>query len=157
MAAAAPDGEVGVRIAAARELYAVAAREALSGQPFTITDPAFHAYLSQRIGLQREECVLVVFLNHVGLFLAEERFGGLHPGVSVIPARQTLRRAFDLDARRIVIAHNHPSGHILPSAQDIAATRDFARLLALAEISLEDHCIVSGAQVASMRALGYLG
>jgi len=150
------DRAVADQIVAARRLHDAAAREMLVGSVPDVTDPAFRRYLTSRIGLEREECVLLVYLNASGLFLAEDLCIG-HCGRTVsIPARRALRRAFDLDARRLILAHNHPSGLVDPSREDILATREFARLLDLVQIRIEDHCVVSGNRMVSMRALGLL-
>ena len=153
--AAWPDEDILWQLAAFRDAFDVASREVLVGCALDVGDRAFQGYLSRRIGLRREECVLVLYLNHEGIFLAEDFFAGLRCHASSIPARQAVRRAFDLDARRIVLVHNHPSGNPAPSQEDIAATREFRRLLAMVEIVLDDHCIVAGRKVTSMRFLGH--
>lgn len=68
--------------------------------------------------------------------------------------RHLVRRAFELDARRLVVAHNHPSGNPSPSRQDVATTERLVQVLQAVEIVLEDHCIVAGNRIASLRALG---
>lgn len=99
---------------------------------------------------------MMLFFTAEGLFLAEDFHDGADPGVARIPLRRTVRRAFDLDARRLVMIHNHPSGMSSPSDPDIAATRRLRHLLEALDIALEDHCIVAGNAVASMRDLGLL-
>jgi DNA repair protein RadC len=40
----------------------------------------------------------------------------------VLPIREVLAQALRMDARGLVIAHNHPSGDPQPSPEDVAAT-----------------------------------
>lgn len=99
---------------------------------------------------------MVLFFTEEGLFIAEDFYEGGRRGGVVIPLRRTVRRAFDLDARRLVIAHNHPSGAAWPSEADIAATEHLRGVVEALEIALEDHCIVAGNTVASMRVAGLI-
>lgn len=47
------------------------------------------------------------------------------------------------NATMVVMAHNHPNGHALPSNADIDTTRRFAKLLQELGIKLIDHLIIS--------------
>jgi DNA repair protein RadC len=67
-----------------------------------------------------------------------------------------LSRALRLQARSIVLAHNHPSGDPGPSAQDEAATRALAAAAAGVNIRLHDHLIFAGGECRSFRDLGLL-
>ncbi|MCJ2186021.1 JAB domain-containing protein [Novosphingobium beihaiensis] len=141
-------------IVAARHLAEAAAREALVGEAIDTRAAEFRHYLVRRLGLRREECVMVLFFTGEGLFIAEDFYCGGQRGEAVIPLRRTVRRAFDLDARRLVLAHNHPSGTALPSNADIAATAKLRNVTEALEIGLDDHCIVAGNAIASMRTMG---
>lgn len=141
-------------IVAARRLADAASREVLLGVPISTQADAFRRYLVARLGSRREECVLVLFFNAEGVYIAEDFYPGGKRSECLIPLRRTVRRAFDLDARRVVLAHNHPSGEARPSGDDIAATARFRQVVEPLEILLDDHCIVAGNRVASMKALG---
>lgn len=147
---------VGAAIVAARHLAEAAAREALVGEAVDTRAPEFRHYLVRRLGLRREECVMILYFTGEGLFIAEDFYSGGQRGEAAIPLRRTVRRAFDLDARRLVLAHNHPSGSALPSETDIAATAHLRNVVEALEIGLDDHCIVAGNVVASMRAMGFI-
>lgn len=54
----------------------------------------------------------------------------------------------------VLVAHNHPSGDLRPSPEDIALTRQIAMLCELAAIRLGDHLILSGDGHFSFRAAG---
>ncbi|MEE4451186.1 JAB domain-containing protein [Novosphingobium resinovorum] len=148
--------EIAEAIIAARRLAEAASREALLGVPIQTEASAFRQYLVNRLGSRREECVLVFFFNGEGVYIAEDLYAGGRRSECLIPLRRTVRRAFDLDARRIVLAHNHPSGTANPSSDDIAATARFRQVVEPLEIRLDDHCIVAGNHVASLKAMGCL-
>lgn len=139
---------------AARRLAEAACREVLEGESVCTGSPALRRYLVERIGMRREECVLVLFLTGDGFYIAEDLYGGGQRSGTRIPMRRTVRRAFDLDARRLVVAHNHPSGSARPSAADILATARLRDLVEALEIVLDDHCVVAGNAVSSMKAMG---
>jgi DNA repair protein RadC len=46
-------------------------------------------------------------------------------------------------ASAIVIAHNHPSGKLRPSDNDIALTREIKQALDILEVKVLDHLILS--------------
>lgn len=43
----------------------------------------------------------------------------------------------------IILAHNHPSGPVLPSAEDLARTRDLVTLGAIMQVRVLDHIILA--------------
>ena len=60
-----------------------------------------------------------------------------------VPIRRIVETALMSKAVSVVLAHNHPSGLALPSADDILSTQRTAAALAAVEITLVDHIIVA--------------
>jgi DNA repair protein RadC len=143
-------------IVAARDLAAVAAHEMMLGEPVDTTSPAFRQYLARKMLGRREECVMVLFFNGTGLFIAEDFHGGTRQSTCELPLRRTVRRAFDLDARRLILVHNHPSGDPTPSADDIQSTRTFRQVMAALELNLDDHFVVAKGGIFSMSDNGLI-
>ncbi len=143
-------------ITVARSIATLAAREALFGEPTEPGNPRLRSYLLRRLSTLREESVLVLFLTAEGLFIAEDFYAGAQSSEVTLPLRRTVRRGFDLDARRLVIAHNHPSGNPEPSAADIRATRHFSEVTGALEFVLDDHLVVGGNRIVSMRDRGLI-
>ena len=56
----------------------------------------------------------------------------------------------------LIIAHNHPGGSATPSQSDIAFTGRLKQALALVDVSLLDHFIVTATEACSMREQGYM-
>lgn len=62
----------------------------------------------------------------------------------------------NLDARRVLLAHNHPSGNANPSLQDIEHTRMLCRQAEGLGLVIEDHLIVGAREVVSMKDRGLI-
>jgi DNA repair protein RadC len=89
-------------------------------------------------GLDRE-AFLVLALSAAG------RFVGAHIGTldaSVVCGREVYRFAILCNAASIVVAHNHPSGNLEPSAADVAVSRKLARAGEPLGIRLLDSIVV---------------
>src|SRR3990167_5770577 len=74
------------------------------------------------------------------LYVCLEAFGTIN---SCVPyTREILRNAIIKNAVSIIIAHNHPSGTIVPSADDSNFTRRLKEACKIVECNLLDHVIV---------------
>ena len=71
-----------------------------------------------------------------------------------VPVRRIVEMALSSKASSVVLAHNHPSGLALPSAEDIQTTRRVAAALDAVEIVLADHIIVAGDDFVSLTQSG---
>jgi DNA repair protein RadC len=65
--------------------------------------------------------------------------------------RETFRSAIKQGASRILVAHNHPSGSLDPSPEDLALTRQLLQAGQLLQIPVLDHLILGGGQFLSLR------
>jgi DNA repair protein RadC len=59
-----------------------------------------------------------------------------------VDIRLLMKRALDLCASAILVAHNHPSGNLVPSDEDIELTNKIKRAGDFLDIRLIDHLIV---------------
>lgn len=60
-----------------------------------------------------------------------------------ILARDVFSYAVETRCARIVLIHNHPSGNLMPSDQDIFVTEKMVDAGLLLNITIEDHLIIS--------------
>lgn len=60
-----------------------------------------------------------------------------------VSIKQTLRYAIQQHASFVVIAHNHPFGEAVPSAQDVHMTKQLREACQWVEIKLIDHIIIA--------------
>jgi len=113
-------------------------------------------YLRARIGHAEREIFGCLFLDARHQILAcEDLFFGTIDGAEVAP-REVLRRALLLNAAAVVAYHNHPSGNTEPSAADRSCTARLKTALALVDVRLLDHLVVSASGFCSMAARGWV-
>ncbi len=113
-------------------------------------------YLRLQIGSKPHEVFVVLFLDAQNrLIRAEEMFRGTLTQTSVYP-REVVKRALDLGAAAVLLAHNHPSGAAEPSKADEYLTQTLTRALALVDVRVLDHLVVSHADVVSFAERGLL-
>lgn len=102
------------------------------------------------------EVFLAVFLDARHRVIAiEELFRGSLTGAAVYVG-QVVRRALQNNSAAIVVSHNHPSGVAEPSSADRELTERLRQALALVEIRLLDHVVVSGQTMCSFAERGWL-
>lgn len=89
------------------------------------------------------------------LVAAEELFRGTLTQTAVYP-REVARRALELNAAAVILAHNHPSGVAEPSAADDALTRVLKTALGQLDMPVLDHLIVAGNRCYSFAEHGRL-
>jgi DNA repair protein RadC len=113
-------------------------------------------YLQHQLGSLPHEVFGVVFLDAQNCLLRfEEMFRGSITQTAVYP-REIVKRALELGAVSVVFAHNHPSGSSTPSSADQALTRNLAAALALVDVRVLDHLVVSHNSAVSMAEEGLM-
>ena len=70
--------------------------------------------------------------------------------------REVMRRALELSASAVILAHNHPSGDPTPSSADVEMTRQVVEAGRSLRINVHDHIVVGREGVASLKALGLM-
>ncbi len=99
-------------------------------------------YATLRIGSSPREEFLIIFLdNRHRVLSADIMFQGTIDSAAVYP-REVVRRALQLNAAAVVLAHNHPSGVLEPSSSDRHLTQELKSALRLVEVRVLDHLVV---------------
>ena len=113
-------------------------------------------YCRSKIGYSTVEQFMVVYLNSKLRLIGEdiEQRGSLNQ-VSIHP-REVIKAAIDRGAGAIVLVHNHPSGVVKPSGQDIALTQMIYEAGHLVDVDVLDHLIVSKDNVYSFAKEGLI-
>lgn len=70
-----------------------------------------------------------------------EMFAGTLTTSAVYP-REIIRTALEIGAVAIILFHNHPSGNLSPSRDDIKLTQTIISACKLVEITVHDHIII---------------
>lgn len=101
-----------------------------------------------------KEAMYVVYIdNHFHPIIMEEISKKLS-NITTFDIKKILKKAMEVDAEKILIAHNHPNGTSTPSSQDISTTRRIAFLLKEIGIVLVDHIIIAENRYCSFRKSG---
>ena len=61
---------------------------------------------------------------------------------SLVHPREVFRVAILKNAAAVVLVHNHPSGDVTPSAEDIRITRQLVEAGKIVDIKVQDHIII---------------
>ena len=113
-------------------------------------------YLRLKLAEYRNEVFGSVYLSNRHRIIAiRELFQGTIDGASVHP-RVVVQQALEVNAAAIVLFHNHPSGVAEPSLADEMLTRRLRDALALVDVRVLDHFVVSGAESVSFAESGRL-
>ena len=122
-----------------------------------LTNPqAAREYLIAQFKPLQREVFACLFLDTRHQIIAFERlFFGTLDAATVHP-REVVRRALELNAGAVILAHNHPSGVAEPSQADRALTRRLSDALSLVEVRVIDHVVIGDGATTSFAERGWL-
>jgi len=147
------------RVALLKALRALVERchlEVLRAGPVFDSSSAVRGFLRSRLGCAPRELFGCLFLDSRHRLLSfEVLFSGTVDRATVHP-REVLRRALELNAAAVILAHNHPSGIAEPSVSDVALTERLKDLLAHVDVRLLDHLVVARGNEVSLAERGLL-
>ena len=113
-------------------------------------------YLRLHLASREHEIFAILFLDtrhRVIEFVP--LFRGTVDGASVYP-REVVKEALRRNAAAVILAHNHPSGVAEPSQADELITTRIRDALALVDIRVLDHLVVTGDAIVSFAERGLL-
>lgn len=123
--------------------------EAAISSPFAVRN-----YLRTKIGgATREEFVALWLDSQNKLIGCETLFLGTLTCCHVHP-REVVRSALLCNAAAVIFAHNHPGGTAEPSQADIDLTKKLKATLAIVDVRVLDHFIVTSSKSISMAEIG---
>lgn len=137
-------GEVkAISIATALEIGRRRAGQEVSEKPtISNSDDAYQVFKNQLSDLRAEE-FWAVFVNQSNkiVHLSKLTQGGISQ--SIVDIRILFKTALDHFATGIIIAHNHPSGSLKPSREDINITKKIKEAGEFLNVQLLDHLIIT--------------
>ena len=143
-------------IAAVLEIARRSLAQELRAQPVLDSPQAVRRYVQLELGHLPQEVFAVIFLDaKLRLLRLERMFAGTLTQATVYP-REVARRALELGAAAVILAHNHPSGVAEPSTADRHITKRLQDALALLDIRVLDHLVVGAGEPYSFRENGLL-
>jgi DNA repair protein RadC len=111
-------------------------------------------YLRFTLGSCGHEIFKIIILDAGGGLRGEENISRGTVDKAVVFVREVIQAALRHKAAALICAHNHPSGSLVPSGNDLALTRRIYYACRLVEIELVDHVIVSREGVYSFARAG---
>ena len=158
-----PSGACAARLQmTARERALVDRALALVGRQLRVSWAAFDSphgakeYFRLAIGAEPVEHFCALWLDSQHRALAFERLAqGTLTQTSVYP-RELALSALRHNAAAVVLGHNHPSGSTAPSRADEALTQTIKAALALVDVRVLDHVIVTALEGLSMAEKGLI-
>ena len=100
-------------------------------------------YFKDILGDKKQEYFYCLYLDNSKkviknkmLFLGTLNYSTVHP-------REIFKEAYLVNATSIICIHNHPTGNITPSKNDIELTNNLVKIGMLLGIKIDDHIIIS--------------
>ena len=143
-------------ISAVMELARRAVSSGLRHGPVQDSPQQVKQALQMHLGHLPHEVFAVMFLDaQHRLLCIDEMFRGTLTQTSVYP-REVVKRAIELQASAVVLAHNHPSGAAEPSRADEYLTQTLQSALKLVDVRVLDHVVVGRGETVSFAERGLL-
>ena len=101
-----------------------------------------------------EERIVVMFLNAKYEIVFCDAIADGSLGEVRFNLKYIVQLLSQYPATYVVLAHNHPSGNLTPTSEDIFATRQIATAVHLINVQILDHLIISGNRCASLKESG---
>lgn len=131
-------------LAAARKLMVEAAYSPLANVPVVRTYDQLFQYLQWSTPRDSVERVRLLSLGPTLALIKDEVVAQGTSNFVACSTKMILKRAIQAAATSIILVHNHPSGSVEPSGNDIELTEDLAIACGIVELYFYDHIIIAG-------------
>lgn len=99
-------------------------------------------YIYNKVRFEKQEKVILLCLNtHLEVIKEKVLFIG-SDDMSVISGKEIFKETIMCGSSRVILIHNHPSGHPDPSLEDVEVTRRLEKMAKDLEIEWIDHIII---------------
>jgi len=116
--------------------------------------------IAQRFGSQlrdlKQEVFMVVSLSSSNKIINERIITKGLLNSSLTHPREVFREAILENAASVILLHNHPSGNLEPSREDISITKQIVEAGKIIGIAVHDHIIIAGNSFTSMMEWGLM-
>ena len=117
-------------------------KDRLQGKRYLYSSKDVRDYLLHALRGLKKEVLTVIYLDSSHAILGTETVAEGTINVNTVYPRELVKKALQQNAAAMIIAHNHPSGSLEPSAQDMQLTRTLSLLGSMMQIQLLDHIII---------------
>lgn len=100
-------------------------------------------YLREKLGRKKKEYFVVLSLDSRNnlIKISDVSVGTLN--ANLVHPREVFKEALYAHAAQVILAHNHPSGNVDPSEDDLKITKRLARAGKILGIEVIDHIVVT--------------
>lgn len=116
--------------------------------------------IKKRFGLQlrdlKQEIFMVITLNSANKVIRDRIITKGLLNSSLTHPREVFREAILENAASVILLHNHPSGNLEPSREDISITKQIVEAGKIIGISVHDHIIIAGDGYTSLMERGLM-
>lgn len=149
-----PSNALGIKL-----FQAIAERYAKEQLPtkISLTSPGkVAAYLQERLGREKKEHFVVIYLDAQNNLIDIRDISVGILNASLVHPREVFEPAIRQLAAAVILAHNHPSGELAPSEEDLRLTQRLVSTGELTGIHVIDHLIISREGCISLKQKGLL-
>lgn len=93
--------------------------------------------------METYECFYALYINRRNKILGHALISQGSTCATVVDPCFVILHALKLNARQVILSHNHPSGNLKPSEQDEKLTKRIKEAAKLFDITVLDHVIVT--------------
>jgi DNA repair protein RadC len=145
-----------VTIAAALEIGRRRNDETVYEKPKITSSQQAYTILKSKLSDLPHEEFWVMFMTRSNSVIKTECISRGGISGTVVDVRLILKPAIECLASSIILSHNHPSGNLKPSNEDIFLTKKVKEAAMLMDISLQDHIIIGDQSYLSFADEGLL-
>ncbi len=145
-----------VTIAAAFELGRRRKESGMKETPKINSSKDAYQSIQHKLGDLPHEEFWILLLNRANKIVKTESISKGGISGTVVDVRLVCKTALENNSSGVILTHNHPSGNLKPSQQDLDITRKIKDALKLLDISLLDHLIIGDNAYLSFADEGYL-
>lgn len=115
--------------------------DSINNIKFTNPDIIFE-YYKDKLSNKKQEYFYAVYLNSSKIIIKEKLLFIGTINQSIANPREIFKEAYICDASSIICIHNHPSGNIFPSNEDIKFTKKLGEISVVFGVEVIDHIII---------------
>ena len=122
----------------------------LEKQKITSNQDVIHLFENE-LKFEKRELIKVLILNNKNIILKIRNIAIGGTNYSIISPKEILSEAVKINAEKIILLHNHPSGDATPSEADYKITKKIDEAAKLLGITLLDHIIIGDGNYKSIK------
>ncbi|MCR5224954.1 MAG: DNA repair protein RadC [Alphaproteobacteria bacterium] len=139
-----------------KEIFSRILQNEITNNPVISTSKHVQNYYKSILGTLKKEQLRVMFLNSKNKLILEQIMQEGTINQTAIYPREIIQVALNCGASALILVHNHPSGDVTPSREDILITERIKEISERLDIQLLDHLIIGKNQIISLKEIGLI-